>query len=105
MYWANSNFERYSLRANNDYQVNDRLKLGLNIAPTLQIKNNQNTDGGWQILSAAFLADPTVNPYDENGEPILSLNSPGMFPKPNWIRVLHEKTSKTQDLALLSNAF
>ena len=67
----NSNFERYSLRANNDYQVNDRLKLGLNIAPTLQIKNNQNTDGGWQILSAAFLADPTVNPYDENGEPIL----------------------------------
>ena len=82
----NSNFERYSLRANNDYQVNDRLKLGLNIAPTLQIKNNQNTDGGWQILSAAFLADPTVNPYDENGEPILSL-------------------SKTQDLALLSNAF
>ena len=42
----NSNFERYSLRANNDYQVNDRLKLGLNIAPTLQIKNNQNTDGG-----------------------------------------------------------
>ena len=37
----NSNFERYSLRANNDYQVNDRLKLGLNIAPTLQIKNNQ----------------------------------------------------------------
>ena len=101
----NSNFERYSLRANNDYQVNDRLKLGLNIAPTLQIKNNQNTDGGWQILIAAFLADPTVNPYDENGEPILSLNSPGMFPQPNWIRVLHEKTSKTQDLALLSNAF
>ena len=101
----NSNFERYSLRANNDYQVNDRLKLGLNIAPTLQIKNNQNTDGGWQILSAAFLADPTVNPYDENGEPILSLNSPGMFPQPNLIRVLHEKTSKTQDLALLSNAF
>lgn len=28
-----------------------------------------------------------------------------MFPQPNWIRVLHEKTSKTQDLALLSNAF
>ncbi|MCD7848555.1 MAG: SusC/RagA family TonB-linked outer membrane protein [Parabacteroides sp.] len=101
----NSNFERYSLRANNDYQVNDRLKLGLNIAPTLQIKNNQNTDGGWQILSAAFLADPTVNPYDENGDPILSLNSPGMFPQPNWVRVIHEKTSKTQDLALLSNAF
>lgn len=101
----NSDFERYSLRANNDYQVNDRLKLGLNIAPTLQIKNNQNTDGGWQILSAAFLADPTVNPYDENGELRLALNSPGMFPQPNWIRVLTEKTNKTKELALLSNAY
>ena len=28
-----------------------------------------------------------------------------MFPQPNWVRVIHEKTSKTQDLALLSNAF
>lgn len=101
----NSNFERYSLRANNDYQLNDRLKLGLNIAPTLQIKNNQNTDGGWQIVSAAFLADPTVSPYDENGDLRLSLNSPGMFPQPNWVRVLTEKTNRTKELALLSNAF
>ncbi len=101
----NSNFERYSARANNDYQINDKIKVGLNIAPTFQIKNNQNTDGGWQILSAGFLADPTVSPYDENGELRLSLNSPGMFPQPNWLRVLHEKTSKTQDFTLLSNAF
>lgn len=101
----NSNFERYSFRANNDYQVNDRLKLGLNIAPSIQIRNNQNSDGGWQIISASFLADPTVSPYDENGDLILSLNSPGMFPQPNWVRVLKEKTSKTQEVALLGTAF
>lgn len=101
----NSNFERYSLRANNDFQVNDRLKLGLNIAPTVQVKNNQNSDGGWQILSAAFLADPTLSPYDENGDLRIALNSPGMFPQPNWVRVLTEKTSKTQEISLLSNAF
>lgn len=101
----NSNFERYSFRANNDYQVNDRLRLGLNIAPSIQIKNNQNSDGGWQIISAAFLADPTVNPYDENGDLRIALNSPGMFPQPNWIRVLKDKTSKTQELSLLSTAF
>lgn len=101
----NSNFERYSARANNDYQINDRIKLGLNIAPTFQVKNNQNTDGGWQILSAGFLADPTVGPYDENGDLRLSLNSPGMFPQPNWLRVLKEKTSRTKDFTLLSNAF
>ncbi len=101
----NTNFERYSLRANNDYQVNDRLRLGLNIAPTIQIRNNQNSDGGWQIISSSFLADPTVNPYDENGDLRLSLNSPGMFPQPNWIRVLKEKTSRTQEVLLLTTAF
>lgn len=101
----NTNFERYSLRANNDYQVNDRLRIGLNIAPTIQIRNNQNSDGGWQIISSSFLADPTVSPYDDNGELSLSLNSPGMFPQPNWVRVLKEKTNRTQELTLLSTAF
>jgi TonB-linked SusC/RagA family outer membrane protein len=101
----NSNFQRYSFRTNNDYQINDRLKLGLNIAPSIQIRNNQNSDGGWQIISSSFLADPTVSPYDENGDLRLSLNSPGMFPQPNWVRVLKEKTSKTQEITLLGTTF
>ena len=101
----NSGFERYSLRSNNDYQVNDRIKLGLNIAPTLQLFNNQNTDGGWNIISAAFLADPTVNPYDENGELITAINRPGMFAQPNWIRALNEKTNNYRVTTILSNAF
>ena len=35
----NTSFERFNLRANNEYQVNDKLKLGLNIAPVVQIYN------------------------------------------------------------------
>lgn len=101
----NTSFERFSLRANNDYQVNDRLKLGLNIAPTLQLANNQVIDGQRNLLSAATIASPLLSPYDENGNYVLSLNAPNMFPQPNWRRVLDEKVDRRKTITVLSNAF
>lgn len=101
----NSNFKRISLRANNDYKVNDYVTLGLNVAPVMQIFNNQNTDGDRQILSAAMIADPSLSAYDENGDLTVSLVSPGMFPQPNWIRYLDERYNNHRILTLLSNAF
>lgn len=102
----NSGFERYSLRANNDYEVNDRIRVGLNIAPVLQLYKNQNTDGDRQIISGAFIADPCIGPYDKEGNLTTSLvSSPLMFPQPNWIRALNEKTNNYRVFTLLSNAF
>ena len=101
----NTNFERFSLRANNDYQVNDRLKLGLNIAPSLQLAKNQTIDGQRNLLSAATLASPLLSPYDENGDLVLALNAPNMFPQPNWLRVLHEKVDERKTISMLSNIF
>ncbi|MDR1092194.1 MAG: SusC/RagA family TonB-linked outer membrane protein, partial [Prevotella sp.] len=101
----NTLFERYSLRANNDYQINDRLRLGLNIAPTIQLSNNQEIDGQRKLLSAATLASPILSPYDKNGELVLSLNAPNMFPQPNWLRVLKERLDRRKNITVLSNAF
>ncbi len=101
----NTMFERYSLRANNDYQVNDRLRLGLNIAPSIQLSNNQEVDGQRKLLSAATLASPLLTPYDENGELLLSLNAPNMFPQPNWLRALKERVDKRKQITVLGNAF
>lgn len=101
----NTNFERFSLRANNDYQVNDRLKLGLNIAPTLQLAKNQTIDGQRNLLSAATLASPLLSPYDANGDYVLALNAPNMFPQPNWRRVLDEKIDQRKTITVLSNMF
>lgn len=101
----NSDFQRISLRSNNDYQVNDYIKLGLNVAPVMQLFNNQNTDGDRQILSAAMIADPSLSPYDENGDLTVALVSPGMFPQPNWIRYLDERYNNHRIFTLLSNAF
>lgn len=101
----NTSFERYTLRANNDYQINDKIKVGLNIAPSLQISNLQNTDNVWNVISGAFLASPILSPYDKNGDLVLSLNAPNMFPQPNWLRVLKEKTTQHKVTTVLSNLF
>ena len=101
----NTNFERFTLRANNDYQVNNRLTLGLNIAPSLQLAQNQTVDGKRNLLGAAIIASPLLSPYDENGNYVLSLNAPNMFPQPNWRRVLDEKIDRRKTITVLSNAF
>ena len=85
--------------------MNDRLKLGLNIAPTLQLAKNQTIDGQRNLLSAATLASPLLSPYDANGDYVLALNAPNMFPQPNWRRVLDEKIDQRKTITVLSNMF
>ena len=101
----NTNFERFSLRANNDFQVHEKLKLGLNIAPSLQLARNQTIDGKRNLLCAGVVASPLLSPYDENGNYVLSLDAAGMFPQPNWRRVLDEKIDRRRTITVLSNAF
>lgn len=101
----NSGFTRASLRANNNFQLNDKIKIGLNVAPVLQSYNNQATDGDRQILSATMLADPTVSPYKDDGSIKISLESPGMFPQPNWLYFIDNRLNNTRILTMLANAF
>lgn len=101
----NTGFERISLRANNDYQINDRVKVGLNIAPVLQLSDIQEIDGHRAIMNAGIVAPPHIGPYDENGELRTSLNAAGMFPQVNWVRALKERTNNKKVLTLLSNAY
>lgn len=102
---VNSNFERYTFRANNEYQMNDKIRLGLNISPMIQNYANANTDGQRQILSASLSADPCVSPYDENGNLTVAINSPGMFGQPNWKRYANERLNNYRIYTILANAF
>lgn len=101
----NTKFERYSLRANNEFVVNDRFKIGLNISPVLQIYNNQGTDGHRNILGAALCASPILTPYNEDGSWRPDLTAPGMFPQPNWLRVLKEKIDVAKVLTLMATSY
>jgi len=103
-----SNYKRYSVRVNTQYKFNDKLSIGLNVAPTFEILNNGNSDGnifGGGIIQNAIASSP-ISPYiNPDGSLPLTSTSPGLFDNPNWYRVATESTNKTQKGRLLSNAY
>ena len=70
-----NNFKRYSLHANIDHRVNDRVKVGATIFGVYNINNaiptgNTTMDAGvvtQSILGAALGAPPTLVPYKSDG--------------------------------------
>lgn len=105
----NTDFERFSLRSNNEYRFNNRFLVGVNLAPTFQSSQNFNTDGhsGDAIVMAAASTPPIFSPFDtdENGQLVASYSGPGIFTQPNWYRNLMESTNRTKANRLLANAF
>ena len=105
----NTDFERFSLRSNNEYRFNDQIRIGVNIAPTFQTSQNFNTDGhsGNAIVMAASSTPPIWSPFDtnEDGTLVDSYSGPGLFSQPNWYRNLMESTNRIKSTRLLSNAF
>ncbi|PXV65879.1 TonB-linked SusC/RagA family outer membrane protein [Dysgonomonas alginatilytica] len=58
---AGSAFDRYSLRANFDVKMNDRMKLTVNIAPSYALKKGANVDGKDAAVARA-LSFPGIVP-------------------------------------------
>jgi len=105
----NTDFERFSLRSNNAYRLNENVNFGFNAAPTFQTSQNFNTDGhsGDAIVMAASSTPPIFSPFDTKSDGTLvdSYSGPGLFSQPNWYRNLMESTNRTKSTRLLSNAF
>jgi TonB-linked SusC/RagA family outer membrane protein len=59
-----SDYQRVSLRVNNEYFLSDNAKLGHNIALTYR----DSTDETGDIINQALRADPTISPRNEGGE-------------------------------------
>ncbi len=106
----NSGYERYSLRLNTEYKVNDMLRFGFNLAPTLSSKHTPSKDaifwmGG--LLYNALLAWPILDYKNEDGSLPLTAWAPGLggFPTPNYYRSAKEIKNNTDRAKVLSNAF
>ncbi|WP_179021779.1 SusC/RagA family TonB-linked outer membrane protein [Winogradskyella forsetii] len=69
----NTSFKRYSIRANIDINVTDKIRFGLNLAPTQTIGTGGRTDAGsdnFNIFDAVPLtrwSDPSASVYREDG--------------------------------------
>lgn len=104
---VNTGYQRYSFRANNQFRPNDKLTLGFNIAPTLQLDHNTttNTDGQRQVIDGAFITSPISPAINPDGSLPITTNTFGMFPNPNWYRVMKEKLDNRKRTRILGNVY
>lgn len=110
----NSNYERFSLRINSDFNITDKIKTGFSVAPTYSVDDMPDTDGiSWAsfagrggLLAGALTVWPIFDPRDAEGNLVQNFFEPvtgTAFANPIWSA--NEVTNETKNLHLLSNAF
>lgn len=107
----NSYYKRFSLRANTLYRVTDKVRIGVNVAPTYSYDNTPSSDGQFfgsgGLLYNAMLTPPIVPYQNADGSYPVAVTTPGIttFPTPNWVRSIQDIKSATNTTRLLSNAY
>ena len=107
----NSDYKRFSLRANTLFKVRDNIRVGVNLAPIYTINNGPGTDGiffgGGGLINNALLTPPILNYRNPDGSLPVSVNTKDVtaFPTPNWVRSIQDITNKTRASILLANAY
>lgn len=107
----NTQYQRYSLRINNTYNISDKVNVGFNLAPNYVVDNTPRTDGtrGTGIIFNALHTWPVMPIYDDNGDLTYFNRFPAetgnIFAYPNWVRSAREITNETKQTNLLANAF
>lgn len=107
----NSNYKRFSLRANSVFKVSDNIRAGFNLAPTYLINNSPSTDGMFfgsgGLLNNATLTPPILPFQNDDGSYPVTVTKAGVtsFPTPNWVRSIQDIKNRTNNNRLLSNAY
>lgn len=108
----NTDFERYTLNANLKAQLNDKLEVGLNLAPSISTSNelNEGDHKGNGIVFTALIANPTYAPRDENGESIISEMvsdglSQGFAPTENPVALAERTKAEKRVTQLLGSVY
>ncbi len=106
---VNSNFKRYTLRANLDNDVSSRLRVGLTMQAAYTTGSNARTEvdgnGGGGVTSASLSYSPTFPVYNPNGTYYINLGSLNGYAVDNPVAIANEITSKNSLLRLLANSF
>ena len=108
---VNTDFKRFSLRLNTDYQLSDKINIGVNVAPNYVFDNTPRSDGdrGTGIIFNALHTWPVMPIRDEKGELTLFNRFPAetgnIFAYPNWVRSAQELTNETTRLNLLATSY
>ena len=106
-----SDYKRYSLRANLDYSLSDKVRIGVNIAPNYILDNIPRTDGsrGTGLLFNALHTWPIMPIYNEDGTRTefnrFPANTGNIFSYANWLNSAERIQDGSKEVNLLSNAY
>lgn len=106
-----SDYQRYSLRANFDYDISEKVRIGFNIAPNYIIDNVPRTDGsrGTGLLFNALHTWPIMPIYNPDGTRTefnrFPADTGNIFSYANWLTSAEQIKDETKDVNLLTNAF
>ncbi len=103
-----SGFERFTLRANFDVNINKNLKLGTSITPSYSIMDEVNAEGHWAdnaVINSAVVSFPFLRP-DESSEEFVN-NDPNFTccGTVNPVLAAKEFDAESTQLRLLANTY
>ncbi|PQB08979.1 hypothetical protein BST83_01100 [Polaribacter filamentus] len=104
-----SGYKRYSLRVNLDTEINDRLKIGVNINPSLAVSDLVPSEGPYfvdGVVNLALLSIPTEPIYNPDGSFNFNQNTAsgsGPFVNPIAIANLYDDELKQTRILVGSN--
>ena len=98
-------YRRFSLRINSSFHPNDKLNIGLNIAPTVSENSNISRFALDGAVRNALITSPLAPLRNSDGSLTLTATSPGMFPNPNWVRTLEDRHVDNDETQILGNMF
>ncbi|MBN8820909.1 TonB-dependent receptor [Spirosoma sp.] len=105
----NSNFKRYTLRANLDNNLTSRLKAGLTMQGAFTTGNNAKTEvdgnNGGGVTSAALSYAPNFPVYNADGSYYKNTGALNGYGVDNPLAVANEITNTATTIRLLANSF
>jgi TonB-linked SusC/RagA family outer membrane protein len=105
----NSDYKRYSMRINTDFNASEKIKTGFSVAPTYSIANSPNTDGinwGNGLLGSALTVWPIFDPMNEDGTMKQNFYEPETSTRfANVLWSAEAITNRTKSMRLLTNAY
>lgn len=102
----NTDYDRFSARANLGGEINKFLSIGFNINGSYSRGNRTNTNGRNSITGSTLIMDPREPVYNEDGtlRPYIG-GKDGVFGYPNPVFLLKNVINKRNEADLLSNVF
>lgn len=102
----NTNYDRFSIRANIGGKINRFITVGWNTSATYSRQNVTNSDGRNAIVGSSLLMDPREPVYDSTGAMRKYIGGiDGVFGWPNPVFLLKNVTRKRNIADVLSNGF